>query len=254
LPRAPVLLLALALLAAVPAFAADRDAEQKEAEARLTLQVRRALREEPALTAAEDTSVGVSVRGTVATLWGRVPSEALKKRALHLARVTGITEVRADDLWVPPGDESGLPSPFPEGAPPRGALAGTSRDGHITQAPKRSDPPDPGGAPPQRVVTLLPPVPLTGSPPPQPGGAGVVMLPPRPPTAPPELASSIEALRAKDDRFRAVKVEVRQKTVFVRGTVRRWDDVNDFADAVRRLPGVEAVILDSVQVDATGSR
>jgi osmotically-inducible protein OsmY len=80
------------------------------------------------------------------------------------------------------------------------------------------------------------------------------MLAPRPPTAPPELASAVEALRAKDERFRRVMVEVRQKTVFVRGTVRRWDDVNDFADAVRRLPGVEAVILDSVQVDGGAGR
>jgi hypothetical protein len=40
----------------------------------------------------------------------------------------------------------------------------------------------------------------------------------------------------------------------VHGTVLRWADVNDFTAAVRRLPGVAAVIVDDVHVDPTGGR
>jgi hypothetical protein len=51
-----------------------------------------------------------------------------------------------------------------------------------------------------------------------------------------------------------LKVEVRQKTVYVRGFVTRWADANEFTQAVRRLPGVVGIIVDDVQVDPSGSR
>jgi osmotically-inducible protein OsmY len=46
-----------------------------------------------------------------------------------------------------------------------------------------------------------------------------------------------------------VTVEVRQKTVYLRGTVSRWGDATDLTNVVRRVPGVEAVVLESLQVD-----
>jgi osmotically-inducible protein OsmY len=250
---ARALFLALTALVTIPsAFSGDRQAEQRDADARQKLLVRRALGKDKAL-APYLGDVWIEVRGTTAILSGELPSEALKQRALFLAReVKGVGEVRGDALQVVAQDGiPDLPSPFVEGVPPRGALAANSRDGRTTQAPRKSDLSGADPAPPS--VTLLPPVAVGGLSPAPVAKPAVEILPPRPlPDAPPDLVSAVEALRRKDNRFRRLKVEVRHKRVFLSGTVSRWDDVNDLANAVRRLPGVEAVVVDNVQVDAGG--
>lgn len=252
---AGLLLVALAgVVALPPAFPADRDAEQRAADSKQKLYVLRALGDDPALAACTD--IWVDVDGTTASLRGKVPSAMLKQRALFVAgRVKGVATVNGDGLEVVTRDGlPDLPSPFPEGTPPRDTLAGNHKGGRTTQAPKKTDLPDPLPPPLHESVILLPPVPLTGPTSRQETDPPVVMLHPRPLTTQPDLSSAVEALRQKDDRFRRVRVEVRQKTVYLRGAVRRWDDVNDLANAVRRLPGVEAVILDSVQVDGNDTR
>jgi osmotically-inducible protein OsmY len=236
-PSPLALLLALfAVLALGPVLPADSAAEQREADARQKLYVRRALNDDAGLKgyAAE---LWVDVRGTVAVLGGQVPSAMLKQRALFLAgQVKGIAEVRGDSLLVVACEGvSDLPSPFPEGTTPPGTLAGNRHDGHATEAPRKADAPEaePAARPLYEAVTLLPPRPLPAA---------------------DDLATAAEALRQKDERFRRLKVEVRQKTVYVRGFVTRWADVNEFTQAVRRLPGVAGVMMDDVQVDPTGSR
>jgi osmotically-inducible protein OsmY len=245
------LLLAAALVAIPPAFSADPETQQREADARQKLYVRRALNEDPGL-APHTAELWVEVRGTTAVLSGRLPSTMLKQRAVYLAgQVKGIAEVRGDELQVvAPDGVPDLPSPFVEGVPPRGTLAGDGKDGRTTREPKKADVTVAGPGP----VTLLAPTP--GSSPSTTPSAGslVEFLPPRPLSAPPDLSSAVEALRRKEERFRRLKAEVRQKTVYLSGTVSRWDDVNDLANAVRRLAGVEAVILDNIRVDRTGSR
>jgi osmotically-inducible protein OsmY len=225
-----------ALLAAVSALAADPQAEQREADARQKLYVRRALNDDAGLApyAAE---VWVDVRGTVVILGGQVPSAMLKQRAHFLAgQVKGIGEVRSDGLSVVRrADVTDLPSPFAEGATPPGTLAGNHHGDHTTEVPHKTEVavPDPPARPLHEAVTLLPPRPLT---------------------AVDELPATVEALRRKEERFRRLTVEVRQKTVYLRGTVLRWADVSAFTAAVRRLPGVAAVIVDDVHVDPTGGR
>jgi osmotically-inducible protein OsmY len=240
IPRAG-LLLALAALVALPvALLADPATEQKDADARQKLYVRRAFNDDTGL-APYASDVWVEVRGTVAVLSGQVPSAMLKQRALFLARqIKGIGEVKADALQVVPREGvSDLPSPFAEGAPPRqDTLAGNHHDSKA-DLPER----EPAPTPLYDAVTLLPPVPLS-----RPAAET------RPPPAQPDLATAVEALRGKDERFRRLTAEVRQKTVYLRGTVARWADVNDLTNAVRRLPAVEAVIVDDVRVDAAGTR
>jgi osmotically-inducible protein OsmY len=234
-----------------PAFSGDRDAEQRTADARQKVYIRRAFNEDAGL-APHAGEVWVEVRGTTAILSGKVPSPMLRQRAVYLAgQVKGIAEVRGDDLQViAPDGVPDLPSPFPEGMPPRGALAGSPRDGHTTQVPIKADPP--AAELPRAPVSLLPPMPVSSGA--ETPTVGVEILQPRPLPDAPDLASAVEALRRKDDRFRRVSVEVRQKSVYLRGTVARWGDVNDLANGVRRLPGVEAVILDNVRVDGSGGR
>jgi len=237
----------VAITAIAPAFPADPAAEQREFDGRQKLFIRRAFNDDPSL-APHMGDIWVRVKGTVAILSGQVPSAMLKQRALFLAgEVKGIARVHGDDLQVVPQDGlSDLPCPFSEGTPPRGTLAGNHRDDRATQEPRKADLPDPGPVRPPlyEAVTLLPPVPLPGA------------------SAPPAesrpgentLATGVETLRRKDARWRRVTVEVRKQSVYLRGTVARWDDANDLTNAVRRLPGVEAVILDDLRVNASADR
>jgi osmotically-inducible protein OsmY len=249
---ARALLLAVLGLVAIPsAFPGDREREQRDSDARQTLYVRRALNEDTAL-APRTADLWVRVQGTTAILSGKLPSAMLKQRAIFLAgQVKGIAEVRGDDLQVVVRDGvPDVPSPFVEGVPPRGTLAGNGKDGRTTQEPKKADVPD---AEPGRV-TLLPPI-HAGGPTPTSRPAPVIeMLPPRPVPEQPDLPSAVEALRRKEERFRRLKADVRQNSVYLSGTVSRWDDVTDLVTAVRRLPDVRAVILDNIQVDRGGAR
>src|SRR5947209_19038666 len=79
-----VLLALLAVLAVVPALPADPASEQRDADARQKLYVRRALNEDAGL-AAYAAELWVDVRGTVAVLGGQVPSAMLQQRGLFLA-------------------------------------------------------------------------------------------------------------------------------------------------------------------------
>ena len=81
---------------------------------RLTLNARRALREEAELASL---NLGVSVRNGVATLWGSVTSADLAQQAVRkLRQVPGLSEVR-DELSIVPPEE--LPLRLPRGQPPR---------------------------------------------------------------------------------------------------------------------------------------
>jgi osmotically-inducible protein OsmY len=253
-PLARALLLAASVFVAVPAAVpADRQTEQRDADARQTLYVRRALSEDAGL-APHTAELWVEVRGTTAVLSGKLPSAMLKQRAVYLAgQVKGVADVRADELQVvAPGGVADVPSPFVEGVPPRGTLAGNT-DGHATQEPKKADLPEPGpSAAPPAPVTLLAPIPV---PAPAPSSGSVVeILPPRPLPEQTDLASAVEALRRKEQRFGGIKAEVRQRTVYLSGTVSRWGDATDLANSVRRLAGVEAVILDNIRVVPSGAR
>lgn len=238
------------------AFPADRASDQRDADARQTLYVRRAVGEDAAL-APHAGDVWIEVQGTTAILSGKLPSAMLKQRAVYLAgQVKGIAAVRADDLQVAtPDGVSDVPSPFVEGVPPRGSLAGGPREGHATQEPKKAVLPEPSPtATPPQGVSLLAPIHVTAPAPAPSTGSLVEFLPPRPLPEAPDLASAVEALRRKEERFRRLKVEVRDKSVFLSGTVSRWADATDLTNAVRRLPGVERVIQDEIKVDPHGTR
>src|SRR5262249_29283449 len=68
--------------------------------------------------------------------------------------------------------------------------------------------------------------------------------PPAPPQTATRLAQAIEALRLADDRFRAVRAEVRGDAVYLRGTVYRWEHLFELARSVSRLPGVRRVLFE----------
>ncbi len=236
-----------ALLVLVAAGAAPPGAGPGVADDTQTLYIRRAF-EDDTLLKDHRGDIFVSVRGPTATLTGTLPSEMLKRRALRLARVPGIEEVRDELRVVTPTGEPDVPTPFPDGPPP-GELTGRPKGERTTQVPRKTDLPEPDPRPSLAdAVSLGQPVPITSSPA-APNRGPAEMGPPRPLAAAPDLSAAVEALRQKEPRWQRVTVEVRQKTVYLRGTVGRWNDVNDLTNAVRRLPGVEAVVLDGLKSD-----
>jgi osmotically-inducible protein OsmY len=68
-----------------------------------------------------------------------------------------------------------------------------------------------------------------------------------------DLAHAIDALRRTpngdyDERYRQLQVQVRGDVVYLRGSVRQWEDALGLARAISRLPGVEQVLLKDLEV------
>jgi hypothetical protein len=59
----------------------------------------------------------------------------------------------------------------------------------------------------------------------------------------------VAALCRQDERFRQLRAEVHGRTVHLRGTAARWEDVHDLARRISRLPGVDRVALEDIRAD-----
>jgi BON domain len=273
-------LVAVALLPLLPPNLSAADPEAVSRDAMLTLKARKALRQEETLA---PLNLGVRVRGGAATLWGRVPSESLAAKAVEQVRqVPGISAVRSelavvprdgdlpDVIPAPPAVPPAYVPPDPEKAPPPSASLAGRAAGH---GPAPGQPlaggnsaPEAGGpaAPLRSAISVMPPVAMP-RPPPASAAGPVLLLPPVASGASPadssgasspeagkaaespshlaELSAAVERLRQSDPRFRGVRPEIRERTVYLRGTVARAADVMDLATAVSRLPGVERVVV-----------
>lgn len=207
---------------------------------RLTVKAREALREDADLAAL---NLGVSLRGGVATVWGPVPSLALAWRAVQkLQRLPGVSEVRNDTSVVPPEE---LPPP-PGKRPPKpsdpalwdrapsvtGSLTGLAAKHGLTSSPEEGEGPAPPGdtaVPAQPAANLLAPVPLD---------------------AHQALLGVVQRLLTGSERHERLRAELRERTVFLRGTVARGEDLQELARTLARVPGVDRVVVDAVQVES----
>lgn len=219
------------LLAAGPLPAADPFAAP-DSDAVLTVKVRGALADDKELAGL---NLLVSVADRVAVVGGAVPDRSLADRAEKAARtVKGLKEVKVE-CWVAAvedplprlvGDRLKDPAPA---APPKPKLPPV-----LTLAPPDADldrrsggtvtaqrmPAPPGGF-------LLDPLAVTELPYP-------TISPPAVPTAP------------VDPRFAALTVEVKNGTATIGGRARTHADAWDFADVVRKRPGVERVVVGDI--------
>jgi osmotically-inducible protein OsmY len=177
--------------------------------------------------------INVTVHRNVATLWGDVPSKEHRDRALQLAQeIRGVAEVRDELHLIPKSEEA---SPFFGGPRPRFSPEELHRLEKKEPVPKSGL---------NESVTLGPPEPVTPVEKPSPGTTVQRQTPKGP-------AADIEALRQKDVRYQGLRVEVRQGLVYVRGSVARQEDAEEFAKSLRQVPGVAAVIIEA---QANGSR
>lgn len=219
--------LVLMLLFASPLVAADRDFE-------LESKVHRALSANGPL---KKLNLFVRVVDGKASLSGAVPSAELRQQALRIAeRVDGVLAVRGDGLYVsssgqnakpmivlpledrPTQTRSASPGSPPLPATPRPADAGQQ----ITLlAPEAA--PRPARAPEPAQLTA------------NPRSAPLVVA----------LTPAVEGLRRNNPRFQQIRTQVRNATVYIYPGNTSGEDVMTFAQAVRRLSGVQHVIVAS---------
>jgi hypothetical protein len=124
--------------------------------------------------------------------------------------------------------------------------------GRSKQVPLKTEFPEPEATPASRpAITLETPVGVENPLPERTRPAPVELLTPRPLSSPASgLEAQVVGLCRQNPRFAHVRVENRQGVVFLSGFVGRWQDVEELAQGVRRLPGVQAVILEHLKVAA----
>jgi hypothetical protein len=211
----------------------------------LTLRARQALTADMLLAHCH---LGISVRQSVATLWGDVPSIELCQRAENRIRqVPGILQI-VNDLRVrskaasatqapaTPEKKKTSDTPIPRPGHASAALADRENHGRIagTTAGRPSLPP----------IVLQPVQPQAIAP--------VLLSPPIRLESAQGLEERLRELTDADKRFHDLRAAVIGKMVYLRGSVPAMEDVFILAQEVSRLPGVERVIIEHVR--AAGSR
>lgn len=208
----------------------------------IEIKIFRALRKDAQL---KPLSLGVHMVGGVAKLSGPVPSPEVKKRVIAIAaRVEGVLQVNARDLYISSAAHGSKPMTviIPEDQPtqtrsasPRSPSSGQAR------------PPREGGiGVPSEQITLLAPE-VAPHPPRAPEPARLTTNP-RPASLVHSIAPAVEHLRRRDKRFQSIRTQVRGAAVCIFPSDAPEEDAMRFAQAVRRLPGVQHVIV------ASGSR
>jgi osmotically-inducible protein OsmY len=214
--------------------------------------IRRALRQDAQL---RTLNLGVHMIGSVANLSGPVPAAELKQRAISIVqRVDGVLAVSGKDLYISTSEPGGR------------RLAVVIQDDRPTQTRSASPgSPSPGGgwrlegggsnSPSttnrqialQAPETAAPVVPTLPSPKLGQGRMGGTRLTANPHSASPAVSISLalEQLRRRETRYQQIGARVQGTTVFVYPGEAASEDAMTFAQAVRRLPGVQHVILSS---------
>jgi hypothetical protein len=215
-----------------PSTSSTRRATDLEIETK----ARRALRNDAQLASL---NLNVHVAGGTARLSGPVPSPQHKQRAIAIVeRVEGVLRMTARDLYVSSTAEGPKrPSVLIEDDQPtqtRSASPLALSNG--TAAPSPSN----------QQVTLLAPEPA-----PRPARvpeAARLTANPRPASPTISIPAALEQLRQRDRRFRQIRTQVQGATVYIYPSDAPGEDAMLFAQAIRRVPGVQNVLV------APGSR
>jgi hypothetical protein len=236
-----LLLAPVALIAQSPSMSALHDPR----DIRITLKARQVL--------AQDSDLGrlpiyVTVREGNATLWGRVPNEALARRAWRIVeQVSGILQLKSEVVIGPvelANDEAprltqSIDVPFREQAHHRqdqrapGKLAGQER-------------PAPGA----RAVgaEMGRPVPLRAASPES--SAPAILLAPRALESADSLQSAVERVLQSDVRFVGMRCDERAGKITLGGSAARMEHVTDLSRQVARIPGVKEVVVENVRINS----
>ena len=219
--------LGLLLLAGAEPFTLPPAARSARRDLELTVQVRRALRNDASL---RPLNVGVTVRDGVAMLWGPVPTVEDGRRAAKVAEgVQGIAAVRSELRLEKGHPDDLLAIPVPVDPPTRTDAASpdpvSGSLGTLTRRNPARFPLTSQGPPPS--VALMAPV----------------AAPPRTTPVAPSPAEAVESLRQSERRFRGIWAEVRGGTVALHPAAASREDVTAFCQLLARVPGVQRVVV-----------
>jgi hypothetical protein len=169
----------------------------------------------------------------------------MAERAVARVRlVPGILEVRSQLHVVPVGDPltDFLARPASKQLHPSEIAPPTSRSpAALTSRPDVKPTTDPSL--PVMPAIAVPPRPGNGT-----NQPAATIGKPEGGERPQKLIFVVDRLRQRDARFRWIHPEVQGGIVRLRGAVYNRQDLFDFAQAVSRLPGVERVVVEDVQV------
>lgn len=197
-------------------------------------------------------NLGVHVMGGTAKLSGPVPTAELKQRAIAIVQhVDGVLLVTARDLYVSPSDQGRKRlSVLIQNDPPTKTRAASpplpsSGIGERPAASVWSISPPPAGAgqPPRNAIALQ--VPEKAAPPARAGETARLTGNPHPAAPVVSPAAAVENLRQSNVRYQRIRVRVQDAAVYVLPGDSAGEDAMMFAQAVRRLPGVQHVIVSS---------
>jgi BON domain len=228
--------------AAEPApLAAPAQAPASPADWKLSLQARKALQQDKRL---EGLNVGLTIHGSVANLWGPVPSADSARFAEEcLKKVPGITAVVNGTRVVPPADP--LPAQVAEAlrAQSLKSESAVTPPATVTTAKMTSNRPPAEAL--REFAQFVRPMPIDRQSPPD--RAPAVLLPPMADGQSTDFDAFWERLRDKDLRFRDVVLESQAGIVRINGSVARMADAWELAEKLAEFPGVKQVVLDKVQ-------
>jgi osmotically-inducible protein OsmY len=210
--------------------------------------VREALRQDAQL---RPLNLGVHMSGGTANLSGPVTSPELKQRAIKIVqRVEGVLKVSAKDLYVSTADPGGkrLSVVIQEEKPTQTRSASSGLASSVLGS-LDSRPPAGNG----RQITLLAPEKAAPAAPPVPspklgeGNVGKARLTANPHAVSQSvsIALAIEQLRRREPRYQQIRARVQGTTVYICLGDATSEDAMAFAQALRRLPGVQHVIIAS---------
>lgn len=211
-------------------------------EIEIEAKIRRELRQDAQL---RPLNLGVDMRSGVASLSGPVPTEELKKRAIAIAqRVDGVLAVSAKDLYLSSSGQSSKrlavviqddrPTQTRSASPGSlSAARGWRMDGEGKNSPSTAS----------QLITLM--APEMAAPAARAPEAARLTANPHPASPAVSISIALEQLRRRETRYQQIRTRVQGTTVFVFPSGATSEDAMTFAQAARRLPGVQHVILSS---------
>lgn len=214
----------------------------------------RALRSDPQLGSL---NLGVHLSGGVAKLSGPIPAEDLKQRALRIVeKIDGVQTVSTKGLYISSAargrkrmpvliqDErptqtqaASLPAPLSIGGAPAEPAASLP-----LLPPQKSNNPSASAATGHQITLLAPEIAAPSRHVPE---VACLTGNARPPTPGFSISAAIERLRKQDARYQPIRARVEGTTVYIFSVDTSGEDAMMFAQAVRRLAGVQHVIVDA---------
>lgn len=177
-------------------------------------------------------NLGVRVERGVARIWGQVPHDMIRDKAVDRLRALPGIQLVVD------GTHAAEPEEAPKLAREPVRQIDPSLPKPVTMLPLPEPETTTLFAPAIQPVRVSPLVPRVTT---------LSLLTPTATEVQSSIAGSIERTLRSDRRFAAIRFEQARGVIQLSGFVAQWQDMWDCADALARIPGVERVVIGDVR-------